>query len=360
MLRALFFSVYYLWVPGVTAPPPEAIEKDRIDFHHDRVATDRFARELQLEREELLRLLYEIGYPPEQTHQRHYLVERLSRLLYHEAIQVYPLPKKYRDNAYPFHAFNTLHADYKKAAASNNTDTTTPAGQNSAGSPGARRNNTPEEVLPAIGPGNRPATLGPHDGQPFDGLHNQQWDNVDVKEDSFKTVKQVDMRNLSEDENTAKRALKTQGRSEEDIEQVIGSGNNFKAKPLQEGDKLYGFDTSTNKYGSKKQDSMYWLDEQGYQAMKKDYYIDGKWNKEGVKNYLSLPCMNRADVIDVATVTEDQQAIESTVGVAREQIGYTRDDYRTGMLGKIMPGGGKQITPDPSKTSAVTRLAGTP
>jgi len=30
------------------------------------------------------------------------------------------------------------------------------------------------------------------------------------------------------------------------------------------------------------------------------------------------------------------------------------------MLGKIMPGGGKQITPDASKTSAVTRLTGTP
>ncbi len=209
IVKGAIFSVYYLWVRGVTAPPPEAIEKDRIDFHHDRVATDRFARELQLEREELLRLLYEIGYPPEQTHQRHYLVERLSRLLYHEAIQVYPLPKKYRDNAYPFHAFSTLHADNKKATASNNT--TTPAGQNSAGSPGARRNNPPEEVLPAIGPGNRPATLGPHDGQPFDGLHNQQWDNVDVKEDSFKTVKQVDMDNLSEDEELAKEALLDQG-----------------------------------------------------------------------------------------------------------------------------------------------------
>jgi len=212
-----------------------------------------------------------------------------------------------------------------------------------------------EQSLPAIGAGNKPATLGPHDG-----LHNEEWEKVEVKDDSFTTTKQVDMDDLAEDEELAKEELLDQGRTEEDIEQVIGSGNSFEIKNLQKGDKLYGFDTSTNKYGAKKQDSMYWLDEAGYNNVKKEYYNNGQWNKEGVKNFLALPCMNRADVIDVATVTEDQQAIESTVGIAREQIAYTRTDYSTGMLGKIMPGKGIQITPDPSKTSAVTRLTGTP
>ena len=70
--------------------------------------------------------------------------------------------------------------------------------------------------------------------------------------------------------------------------------------------------------------------------------------------------MNRADVIDVAEVTKPQQAVLSTVGKAHEQIAYTKANYTTGMLGKIMPGGGTQIAPDPTKTSAVTRLKGTP
>ncbi len=105
---------------------------------------------------------------------------------------------------------------------------------------------------------------------------------------------------------------------------------------------------------------MYWLDGTGYKDVKSKFYKNGRWDREGIKNHLALPCMNRADVIDVAEVTAPQQAVTSTVGKAREQIGYTRADYTTGMLGKIMPGGGKQITPDPARTSAVTRLTGTP
>ena len=205
--------------------------------------------------------------------------------------------------------------------------------------------------------GNRRAGLGPG---PMDGLHNQEWDKVEVKDNSFKTAKEVDMDNLAEDEKTAVRALKKQGRNEEQIAQMLESGDNFSTKELKPGDKLYGFDSSANKYGAKKQDSMYWLDEAGYKDVKSRYYKNGNWDREGVKNYLALPCMNRADVVDMAEVTAPQKAIESTVGIAREQIAYSRGDYSTGMLGKIMPGGGKQITPDPAKTSAVTRLTGTP
>ncbi|MDH5653118.1 MAG: hypothetical protein OEZ39_14775 [Gammaproteobacteria bacterium] len=203
--------------------------------------------------------------------------------------------------------------------------------------------------------GNRSVDLGPHGG-----LHNQNWDGVEANPEKFKTVRQVDMDNLSKEDATARSVFKRQGRNEEQIEQVLSSGNDFTAKELKQGDKIYGFDSQSNKYGAKKQDSMYWLDESGYQDVKSKYYKNGQWDKEGVKNHLALPCMNRADVIDVAEVTAPQTAMESTVGVAREQIAYTKGDYSTGMMGKIMPGGGKQITPDPSKTSAVTRLTGTP
>ena len=190
------------------------------------------------------------------------------------------------------------------------------------------------------------------------GLHNQEWDNVDAKD--FKTRRPVDMENLPEADEAAKETLLDQGRSERDVKQLLSSGENFGTKQLQPGDKLYGFDSQANKYGAKNQKSMYWLDEAGYQDVKSKFYKDGVWDKEGVKNHLALPCYNRADVIDTATVTQSQTAIQSTIGKATEQIGYTRGDYSTGMLGKIMPGGGTQITPDANAISTVSRLSGTP
>jgi len=192
------------------------------------------------------------------------------------------------------------------------------------------------------------------------GLHNQEWDDVAMKSESFKTVKPVDMDDLAKDEKVAVRTFRNQNRTEGEMEQVLSSGENFTTKNLKSGDKLYGFDSSTNKYGAKNQKSMYWLDEAGYQDLKSKYYKEGVWNKEGVKNHLALPCMNRADVIDVSKVTESHNGVESTVGVAREQVSYTKDNYSTDMMGKIMPGGGKQITPDSNKISSVTRLKGTP
>ena len=204
-------------------------------------------------------------------------------------------------------------------------------------------------------PGFRAPTLGPHEG-----LHSQDWNSVKIKDDSFKTVKSVDMENLSAGDQAAKEMLLDQGRSEREIKQLLNSGNDFTGKELKRGDKLYGFDSQSNKYGAKKQESMYWLDDTGYRDVKAKFYKDGQWDKEGVKNHLALPCMNRADAIDMVEVTQPQTALQSTVGKAREQIAYTKSDSTTGMLGKIMPGGGKQITPDHTKTSAVTRGKGTP
>jgi len=197
-------------------------------------------------------------------------------------------------------------------------------------------------------------------GNPHPGLHNRNWDDVNVKDESFSPVRNVDMDNLSEVDAKAYDVLKDQGKNDKDIEQLLNSGNGFHTKELNSGDVLYGFDSKSNPYGTKNKKSMYWLDEEGYQVIKKDYYKDGVWNKEGVKNHLALPCYNRADVIDKATVTQSHTVIESTVGKATEQIGYTNNDYTTGLLGKIMPGGGTQITPDSKSISTVLRLKGAP
>jgi uncharacterized Zn-binding protein involved in type VI secretion len=193
-----------------------------------------------------------------------------------------------------------------------------------------------------------------------EGLHNQDWDHVDADISKFKTVRQVDMENLSDAEANAFDLLKDQGRTTDDIKQLLSSGDHFRTKELNPGDKLYGLDSSNNKWGGKNPKSMYWMDEASYQEVKTRFYKNDTWDKEGAKNYLALPCSNSADVIDIATVQKKHTVIESTVGKAAEQLGYTKGDYSTGLMGKIMPGGGTQITPDAKAISGVTRLKGTP
>jgi hypothetical protein len=191
------------------------------------------------------------------------------------------------------------------------------------------------------------------------GLHNQTWDKVDVKRGSFNTRRKIDLNTLSVQEEIVKEALIEQGRNKRDIQQLLSSGDNFEIIELQPGTKLYGFDSLSHGEG-KPQSSMYWTDETGYQDVKTRFYKNGDWDKEGVKNYLALPCYNRADTIDTAEVTQKQFAIRSTIGLATEQIAYTNSDYTTGMMGKIMPGGGSQITPNAQHLSSVSRLKDTP
>lgn len=189
------------------------------------------------------------------------------------------------------------------------------------------------------------------------GLHNL--DGTKVKSENFTTARKADPIN-SVDDNAAARALEHQDRSDKEIDQILSSGENFRSKPLDKDAKLYGFDSSDNPNGLKSQRSPYWMDEAAYKDVKSKYYQNGNWDREGVKNYLALPCYNRADVIDTATVTEPHTAIESTIGKATEQIGYTKGDASTGMMEKAMSGGGTQITPNPSSISSVTRLSSTP
>jgi len=51
----------------------------------------------------------------------------------------------------------------------------------------------------------------------------------------------------------------------------------------------------------------------------------------------------------VAEVTQHTTVVEAKVGKATELIQYTDDSgYSTGLMGKIMPGGGEQVTATPT------------
>lgn len=182
------------------------------------------------------------------------------------------------------------------------------------------------------------------------GLHNQKWDEIKVE--NFKTHRSVDLNNLSPDEKVAAKALEEQGWKNHKIEEVLGSGDSFTTKELNRGDKLYGFNSVGR--GKDVNTSAYWLDETGYQDVKSKYCKDRVWDKEGVKGYLALPCYNRADAIDVAELTQATTAVESKIGRATELIQYgNKNGSSTELMGKIMGGGGNQVTVNPSVVKAL-------
>ncbi|MBL1278497.1 MAG: hypothetical protein COB30_020675 [Ectothiorhodospiraceae bacterium] len=218
-------------------------------------------------------------------------------------------------------------------------------------SPASSNNALPVETITP-----KPATLGPHEEpgyvpkeNPHSGLHNQAALTPDFKTsvDSFKTTRPVDMRNLSLEDKTARKALKGQGWSKKKVKQVLKSGDNFTETPYQAGDKLYGFNTAGR--ARNLDNSAYLLDEAGMKEVKEKYFTQGHWDKEGVKDYLALPCFNSASTIDAIEVTKPTTGIQSTIGKATELLRYDgADGYTTGTLGKIMGGGGRQATLDPS------------
>ena len=92
------------------------------------------------------------------------------------------------------------------------------------------------------------------------------------------------------------------------------------------------------------------------QDVREKYFKQGHWDREGVKDYLALPCFNAASSIDVMEVIEPTTGIRAKIGKATELLRYDgADGYTTGTLGKIMGGGGHQITLD---TSALKLLSG--
>ena len=90
--------------------------------------------------------------------------------------------------------------------------------------------------------------------------------------------------------------------------------------------------------------------------MKAKFYRDGVWDREGVKNFLALPCYNRANAIDTAVVTKPTSAVEAQIGKATELIQYADGSgYSTGLMGKIMAGGGDQVTALPSALKSLAK-----
>jgi len=209
----------------------------------------------------------------------------------------------------------------------------------------------------------KPMTLGPHEEpghelpeNPHSGLHNQEALTPDfsTSAESFKTTRQVDMRNLSPEDEIVSEALDEQGWNEDKIEQVLKSGDNFTETPHEVGEKLYGFNTAGR--ARSLDNSAYLLDEAGMNDVKEKYFKQGHWDKEGVKAYLALPCFNQASTIDVMEVTKPTTGIQSTIGKATELLRYDgADGYTTGTIGKIMGGGGAQVTLD---TSVLKLLSG--
>jgi len=209
----------------------------------------------------------------------------------------------------------------------------------------------------------KPYTLGPHEEpgyeppeNPHAGLHNQEALTPDftTSAESFKTTRQVDMDNLSMEDKATRKALTDQGWKEKKVKQVLKSGDNFTETSYQLNDKLYGFNTAG--CARKLDNSAYLLDEAGMSDVKGKYFKQGHWDKEGIKDYLALPCFNAASQIDVMEVTKPTTGIQSTIGKATELLRYDgADDYTTGTIGKIMGGGGRQITLD---TSALKLLSG--
>ncbi len=83
------------------------------------------------------------------------------------------------------------------------------------------------------------------------------------------------------------------------------------------------------------------MDKDGFTDVEKRFFKQGHWDKEGVKDYLALPCFNRANAMMTVELTENQTAVKSTIGKATELLKYTGENgYTTGTLGKIMGGGG--------------------
>jgi len=201
----------------------------------------------------------------------------------------------------------------------------------------------------------KPYTLGSHEEpgyvppeNPHAGLHNQEELTPDftTSAESFKTTRQVDMRNLSPEDKVVREALKEQGWKEYKVEEILTSGDQFSLEKMDKGDKLYGFVTGGRDI-STLDNKAYWLDEKSLADVETEFFRQGYWDKEGVKGYLALPCFNRANDMITVELTEDQTVVKSTIGKATELLRYDgADGYTTGILNKTMNGGGTQISPN--------------
>jgi len=209
----------------------------------------------------------------------------------------------------------------------------------------------------------KPYTLGPHEEpgyvppeNPHSGLHNQEdlTPNHKTSAESFKTTRQMDMDDLSEADEIVEQALRAQDWDEYKVEEILTSGDQFILKEMDKGDKLYGFVTGGRDI-STLDNKAYWLDKKGFADVETEFFRQGHWDREGVKGYLALPCFNRANDMITVELTESQTVIKSTIGKATELLRYDgTDGYTTDIIGKIMGGGGTQISPNARKLALIS------
>jgi hypothetical protein len=85
--------------------------------------------------------------------------------------------------------------------------------------------------------------------------------------------------------------------------------------------------------------------ERGFDDVQSKFQRDGMWDRQGIKNYLALPCFNRADGVVQVTVTRDCLGVQSTMGPATENVSYITADGTVVPAALSMPGGGQQLSP---------------
>ena len=212
---------------------------------------------------------------------------------------------------------------------------------------GRRRPDDRRRDDPEIGRDGRPVPAAQPGPTPHPGLHNSGME-VDMDPADFSTRREVDMESLSARDEQLAMQLRSQHWDDEKVQQVLESGGNFRTASLQQGDRIYGFNSAGRERELGK--SAYLLDEPSFRDVQDKFHRKGHWDREGVKDYLALPCFNRADQIDVMEVTRPTDAVKADIGSASELLRYQdpASNYTTDLMPKEMPGGGSQVTIDQS------------
>ena len=178
-----------------------------------------------------------------------------------------------------------------------------------------------------------------HDG----ALHNQDWNKITVSDFKATRPEGLEMDTLSQSDRQAAELLKADGYSRDKVRQILNSGQNFTPRQLTKGEAMYGFDSAD--YVGKDADSAYWMDEAGYKDVESKFKQGDLWDRQGVKDYLALPCFNKADGLVQGVVSEDHVGVESTLGQATENVTYQAADGTVVPRDLALPGGGQQVTP---------------
>jgi len=189
------------------------------------------------------------------------------------------------------------------------------------------------------------------------GLHNQKWDDIITpsagEAGAFQTSRKIDMKNLSKEDRLARKNLMKQGIIKKGKhKEILSSGSNFKSKDYNPGDNFYSLGTAGREFSNS---SVYRLDEAGFKDVQSKFHKNGQWNSAGIKNYLALPCKNRANTLYKTELVEKQTLTTSKIGSASENVAYKKH----GNLypgNKTMTGGGKQAIVDTGNLSKGLKL----